>query len=1084
MDQSNSKLKETGKKNIEAILALTPMQQGMLFHYLKNPGSLRYVEQLSLNLTGEIDAAKIGEAWNRVIRINQMLRTVYRWEKIKNPVQMILKKHHLELRYHDFSSRDTREAEELAAQVKAADGDEPFDLHHVAFRVTLCRTAENKALMVISNHHILYDGWSSGILLKEFFVTYNDLLMGRKSIEPQKNKFGSFVKWIIERNLDRKGEQEVFWRDYLTAGTEDVGRREKASGRMKRAIENTAQYRFQLPMELSRRLPSFAKQHKITLSSLLTTAWGLLLQGYNQVEDVIFDTTVSGRSAKIKGVEDIVGMFINTLPLRVRCLPGEKMADLLARQYAESLQREEYENTSLIDINEYVESVRGKNLFDSVVVLENYPLDQQLMQEKGKLTADSYSISGTTHYDLTLIITLFDTIDVDVTFNGDLFDRESIKRLSRYFISVVTELVSGPHRPAGDIEGLPETEREQLQQRLDVLQESIFAAPGVEYVAPRDEVEEKLLEIWSDVLNIEHRYALHASPIGIDHNFFAFGGHSLKATLLLSQIHRVFNVKVPMADLFKSPTIRQIALIIREASEDRYEGIPSAGEKEYYPLSSVQQRMYQLQLLDPGSTAYNVSSVMEVEGDVTAEMIERLNRAFKELIHRHEILRTSFRQVEGEPVQEIHDHAEFELDYIDMSANIESGWSPDQVVKDFVRPFDLSVVPLMRGRMARIAENRHLLMLDMHHTVTDAFSMDIFIKEFTALCRGESLPPLKRQYKDFSQWQYRRLQGGQLKPREDYWVDMFSGEVPVLNLLTDYPRPSVQRFEGERVHFVFDADLTRRIHRLAQTGGTTLFMVLLAAFNVLLYRYTGQEDIVVGTTVAGRSHPDLEGILGLFIETLAIRNAPSGEKSFEVFLQEVRSQTLSAYDNEEYPFRELIKKVGAGSDRSRNPLFDVMLIVQNVDVAELEVEGTTLVPYPYYSEQSKLDLTLEAVEAAGELRFHIEYSTALFKAESIRRMAGHFSRIMEEITADAGVLLSQIDILTPEERRLILEDFKGSRWENGAENYPKDKRMEQLFEQQVSQTPDHIAVVFEDRQLTFRQLDERADIISKLIKEL
>jgi non-ribosomal peptide synthetase component F len=372
----------------------------------------------------------------------------------------------------------------------------------------------------------------------------------------------------------------------------------------------------------------------------------------------------------------------------------------------------------------------------------------------------------------------------------------------------------------------------------------------------------------------------------------------------------------------------------------------------------------------------------------------------------------------------------------------------------------------------------------MHHTVTDAFSMDIFIREFSALCRGESLPPLKLQYKDFSLWQYDRLHGGALKPVEEYWLELFSDEVPVLNLQTDYPRPSVQRFEGERVHFHFDVELTRRIHRLAERSGSTLFMVLLAAFNVLLYRYTGQEDIVVGTTVAGRSHPDLEGILGLFIETLAIRTLPAGEKSFESYLGEVRSRTLRAYEHEEYPFRELIRKVGGGGDRSRNPLFDVMLIVQNVDIAELEVEGATFVQYPYYSEQSKLDLTLEAVEVEGELRFHIEYSTALFKLESIQRMAGHFTRIMEEVTSHPDVLLSRVDILTSEERRRILEEFKLSRWESGAENFPVDKRLEELFEQQVLRSPDHIAVVFEDGQLSYRRLDERANIISKLIKEL
>jgi non-ribosomal peptide synthetase component F len=261
-------------------------------------------------------------------------------------------------------------------------------------------------------------------------------------------------------------------------------------------------------------------------------------------------------------------------------------------------------------------------------------------------------------------------------------------------------------------------------------------------------------------------------------------------------------------------------------------------------------------------------------------------------------------------------------------------------------------------------------------------------------------------------------------------------------------------------------------------------MVLLTALNVLLYRYTSQEDIVIGTTVAGRGHPELESIMGLFIETLAIRNYPSGDKTFREFLKEVRAQTLAAYKNEEYPFRELIKKTTDASDMSHNPLFNVMLIVQNVDMAKLEVEGLTFNPYPYYSKVSKLDMTLEAVEIEEEIKFHIEYSTALFKRETIERLAGHFVNILREAAANPEQSISQINILSQEERRRILEEFKGSHWKPESHKYPKNKRIEALFEQQVEKSPDNIAVVYEEQQLTYRQLNEKVNLISKIIKEL
>ncbi len=1098
-----NKIKKTGKKNIEDILALTPMQQGMLFYYLKSPGSPRYFEQLSLNLSGEIDKQTIEKAWNIVIETNEMLRTVFRWEKIKEPVQMILKKHRLVLRYYNLMDRDANESQKLLAEIKADDRAEKFDLGQVPFRVTLCQTGKNKAEMIISNHHILYDGWSNGILLKEFFNSCNDLMEHREPKKITKTKFRDFVKWIQmqDQDPDNKDKQEKFWSNYLLtdAGTDtdtdtdtdadaDAHKREKLPGkrRKKRDIQHTGQYRFKLPGELNDLLTSFVKQHKMTLSSLLTSAWGLLLQKYNALEDIIFDTTVSGRSVKIKGIENMVGMFINTLPLRVQCHSEEKISDLLKRLYAASQPREEYENTSLAIINEYLEAYH-ETLFDSVLILENYPLDKQLMQEKGKLSVDSFSISGMTHYDLTLIITIFENIEVNVTFNKELFDEQTVDRLFGHFNTIIEGMVRNPHKKVSEIEVLSEEERAALWERFRVQLETGLVKEA-EYVAPRDAVEEKLAEVWAEVLNIGiNRDELDAvlpgrpfTAIGIDDNFFDFGGHSLKATMLISRIHRAFNVKVPMEEIFKQPTIRQLAQYIKGASEERYETIESAKEKDYYELSSVQHRMYSLQQLDPASTAYNVSSIMEVEGEIDNAVMEKFLKAFHQLIKRHEILRTSFQQVDGKPMQKVHKEVNSNIE-APLSVNVADG---TQIIKNFVRPFDLSQAPLLRVILVKIGEARHLLMLDMHHTVTDGFSMDIFVKEFTALCRGEALPALKRQYKDFSEWQHLRLLSGKLKTQEDYWLKEFSEELPVLNMLTDYPRPLVQQFEGERVHFVSDKESHYKLNRLARETGTTLFIVMLTALNVLLYRYTSQEDIVIGTTVAGRGHPDLEGIMGLFIETLAIRDYPSGDKTFREFLKEVHAQTLAAYKNEDYPFRELIKKTADAGDMSHNPLFNVMLIVQNVDMAKLEVEGLTFIPYPYYSKVSKLDMTLEAVEIEEEIKFHIEYSTALFKRETIERLAGHFVNILREAAANPEQSISQINMLSQEERRQILEEFKGSHWEPESQKYPKNKRIEELFERQVEKIPDNVAVVYEEQQLTYRQLNEKANLISKIIKEL
>ena len=1070
------------KKNIEDILALTPMQEGMLSHYLKDPGTDLYFEQIILALNGPIDTGRFEKAWQAVVENNEMLRATFRWDKMEKPVQIIRKHHHPDLRYYDLTREET--GPKFLEEITTADRREPFNLREVPFRVTLCKTAENMHHMIVANHHILYDGWSTGVILKEFFSAYNTPAPHRII----KSSFKEFVKWGQSRGS--REEQEVFWKSYLLTGAEIVETADAAETRMRKSPayrvrhnHRTGQYRFQFPSAVTRELSSFVKQERVTLASFLTGAWGLLLQKYNRRNDIVFDTTVSGRNARIKGIEDMVGMFINTLPFRVRTRPDDNGADLAARFYAESTERETFESTPHADINEYIDVFKKgmEPLFDSVLVLENYPLDRQLMQEKGALSVEAFSISGRTQYDLTVIITLFDKIELDIAYNEDLFDEDLLSQLCRHFVSLVDAVVNDPGKRVVEVAIMSASELEALHERFMASRE---AGPrdGTDYAAPRDRLEERIVDLWSELLKVDKE------KIGIDHDFFDFGGHSLKAGLLVSRIHRDFSVKVPLEEIFKRSTVRQLSAYIRTAGgEEEYEPIAPAVEQDYYELSSVQQRIYALQQLDPAAAAYNVTSVMELEGAVTPAVIATFEKAFKQLIERHESLRISFQMINGEPKQKIHSPEEiaFELEYADFTRD-DRGITVDRTreIEGFVRPFDLSQAPLLRARIIRTGRATFLFILDMHHIITDGFSMNIFIREFIAFCRGETSAPLKNQYKDFSQWQYSCLQFGRFASMEEYWLKEFSGEIPVLDIMTDFPRPSVQRFEGDRVYFALDKEITARLHRLARENGATLFMVLLTAFYILLHRYTGQEDIIIGTTVSGRKHPDLEAILGLFIETLAIRTYPTGDRTFQAFLDQVRAKTLAAYENDSYPFRELIRKTVDSGEMTRNPLFDVMLIVQNVDIAGLEVEGLNFKPYPYHKKMSRLDLTLEAVEEKNEIRFHIEYSTVLFKRDTVERLAGHYMNILKAAAADPRVLISGIDILSPEENRMILEDFRVCGWEPEPGTYHKDKRIEEIFEEQAGNTPDRVAVVYEDHHMTYRQLDERANILSNKLEEL
>ena len=429
---------------------------------------------------------------------------------------------------------------------------------------------------------------------------------------------------------------------------------------------------------------------------------------------------------------------------------------------------------------------------------------------------------------------------------------------------------------------------------------------GVEYVAPANATEERVALLWQDILGLE--------KVGTKTNFFELGGHSLKATTLISRIHQEFGVDVPLREVFRTPTVAGLAQFINGAKESIYSAIQPVDRREYYPMSSAQKRLYVLAQLDTTGTAYNLPAIMRVEGNLDRT---RFEEAFRQLVARHETLRTSFEMWDGEPVQKINEEAEFHITYLESTPE-----EAENIVRGFIKPFDLKKAPLVRLCLVKVGEDRHLMMFDIHHIISDGTSIRIMVKEFAGLYNGEQLPELRIQYKDFSVWQNELSGSAVLKKQETYWLELFAGEVPILNLPTDFPRPSIQSFEGDYFNFQPGRVLTGKLNNLAVETGTTLYMVFLSAYNILLYKYTGQEDIIVGSAIAGRLHADFNNLIGMFVNTLPVRNNPEGEKTYREYLKECKENALQFYENQSYQFEELVDKIDLPRDISRNPLFD------------------------------------------------------------------------------------------------------------------------------------------------------------------
>ncbi|MGD2085273.1 MAG: condensation domain-containing protein [Candidatus Aminicenantes bacterium] len=548
------------------------------------------------------------------------------------------------------------------------------------------------------------------------------------------------------------------------------------------------------------------------------------------------------------------------------------------------------------------------------------------------------------------------------------------------------------------------------------------------YVAPRNKIENKLIKIWADVLKIAE------DPLGIYSNFFDLGGHSLKATILISKIHKQLQVKVPLVELFKRPTIKGLAgyiLYVIRKQEDKFIAIKPVEEKEYYALSSGQRRLYAMQQMDPDSPAYNIFNLMTLEGKVDKK---RLVKVFKTLVARHESLRTSFIISTPGPIQRIHRDVDLEIEYY------QSGKSEvEKIIRDFVRPFDLAHLPLFRVGLVTIGQVESILMVDMHHIITDEISQDLLKKEFVSVYSGQELPPLPLQYKAYSEWQHCQWLAGSFKKQETYWLKRFQSGIPLVNIPTDYSRPTLRSFAGSEVGFELNAEVTNALSEMASSEKVTLFMLLLAVFNILLSKVSNQEDIVVGTPVASRRHADLQQIIGMFVNMLVLRNCPSGEMTFCDFLKEVKENTLTAFENQDYPFEDLVEKIAGQRDSNRNPLFDVMFALEDMNTppgTELKGWGETTettvkprqTPYQYKNKTAIFDLVLNVTAGGKKLIFIIQYSTKLFKAETIHRLIDYFTEIIFSVLQDPRKTISQIDIIGEVSRNRLMEKVRSENY--------------------------------------------------------
>ena len=624
-----------------------------------------------------------------------------------------------------------------------------------------------------------------------------------------------------------------------------------------------------------------------------------------------------------------------------------------------------------------------------------------------------------------------------------------VKELPNYMIpSYFMTIDSLPFSPSGKVDKtrLPDP-LEGIEARRD------------DFSPPQTPTETALAQVWQNVLGIEQ----------IDRNdsFFDIGGDSLSIVMVMSQIPQQFHVELALEDVYLQPQLKEVAALIDAAELCSHQPIVSAPKQDDYPVSSAQQRMWIIEQAAGGNAAYNIPMAFKLRGKVN---LPRLRAAFEALILRHDSLRTSYVLRGGELRQQIADSVDLPLVRAECKHR-----ELDEQLKSQIKPFDMQTAPLMRAALIK-TEKETIFFIDIHHSIADGRSAKILIDDLVALYDDEILPSPLFEYKDYAVWQRSYMKSESIALQCEYWQSTLNGELPLLNLHTDRPRASTQQFSGARLSFNIPKQTADKLRDFAKQHGATLFMSILAVYNILLAKYTGQEDIIVGTPVSGRGRQEVQDIVGVFINTLPLRNRPLADLSFLQFFNQLTKNSISAFAHSDYPLERMISDISLARDASRNPLFDTML-VHSAQPQDFSLGNATCSHYPFDPDIAKLDLTLEVYESDEGLECQFEYNTMLWNEPTIRRISRHLSRLFDTLPDEPDTRIKDVAMLSQNEIWQVTQGF------NKTDKPLADISVQSLLEDLAVSAPDKTALICDGQSMTFAQLNNRANQVAHQLRE-
>lgn len=972
---------------IERICQLPPLQHGVLFEALRQQDTGRMIYQARLELTGPVRPDVLRTAWRAVLRRHPSLRSSYHYERLDTPVQVV--RRDVDPPWQELDWRGEPEPEDRLAEFLAADRQRPFELTRAPLlRLTLVQVEDNRSWLVWSLHPLLVDGWSFYLVLADVFRCYRDLVAGRDHDRPPPRPHWEYVSWLQRRG---SGDDEEFWRNYLADLPVPVSLGDHpASAAAEKVVHG--QVPITVPDELAGALDTLARTCRVTLSTVVHAAWGVTLSRYCGLADVVFGGIVSGRDPAFDGIDDLVGVFMNNQPVRAIVSEDRQVADWLVDFQVRLGDARQYDHVPLATVQRCAPLPPDVPLFESFVDFTNYPMREQ-WADAGDVRVAEVTLRQVPLYPLALVGAggergwkLF------LSYDTARFTDATATGLAELFTAVLAAFADRPSQRLTELPGW-------THDAPAVATPATPAPAGTADAEPAGHdrlsgpVSELINIIWAQALDLPDGHQLDETS-----NFFDLGGHSLVAIRLVSKLRSELNVDFTVVHLFADPTVggsaRAVAgLLAGDGPDAGLTPIPRAPAGVPLPASFAQERLWFVDQLDADAAANNLLVANRFPQELDADA---MRTALAGLIDRHEVLRTCLREQGGAVVQVVLPEVATPLHLDDFSA-----LPLDEAVlraraeleRDLATRFDLGEDAPVRARLIRLAPDDTVLAICLHHAAYDGWSADVLTGDLAALYEAAvsgtaaDLAPLPVQYADFSLWQRERFSDAASTEQAEYWRAQLAGVPDVLRLGTAADRePDERTGEAGMVSAELPPDIPPAIRALSTAEAVTPYMILLAAHAVLLARHSGRDDIVIGSPVADRDHPDLEPLIGLFVNTQVLRVQVGGAPTFRQLLTRVRQVCLDAMVHRGLPFEKLVSMVSPSRSTDRTPLvqMDFQLVTGTAEPVRLNgVDGR---PFPAYRGVPRFELIAQLYDRPKGLACVFHFAEDIYRRDFVERL--------------------------------------------------------------------------------------------------